>query len=88
MGLLPVLFLGRSGHSHRACGPLIPRAVKKMKRRVDFKWGGCGCHDVLLLELAGFADASWQKCDNPNYFFACKNTKGKLGRVQFLLYPT
>jgi hypothetical protein len=60
-----VLFLGQRGHSHRACSPLIPYAVKKTKGRVDFERGGRGCHDILLLDLAGFADASWRKYDDP-----------------------
>jgi hypothetical protein len=53
--------------------------VKETKGRVDFERGGRGCHDIILLELAGFTDALWQKCDDNNYFFACKNTKGKIG---------
>jgi hypothetical protein len=30
-----------------------------MKGRIDFERGGCGCHDILLLELAGFAGSFW-----------------------------
>jgi hypothetical protein len=33
----------------------------------------------VFLELAGFVDALWQKCDDLIYFFACKNTKDKIG---------
>ena len=44
-------FLGLRGHSHHACGPLIPRAAPKdPKGGVDAE-GGRGRHCTLLLDL-------------------------------------
>jgi hypothetical protein len=46
-------FFGRRGQCHHACGALLPHAVKETKRRVHFEKGGCKCHDIFLIELAG-----------------------------------
>ncbi len=44
-------FLGRCGHSPRACATRTPRASTELKGGVDVE-GGCGRHDAFLLGLA------------------------------------
>jgi hypothetical protein len=65
-----LFFLGQRGHSHHACGPLIPCAVpKELKGGVDVK-EGCGHHHVFLLELAGLRMLCGKKSDVLEGFLA------------------